>query len=67
MATDYYGKLLIVGKDGSADLEFPMDKKTILIGRCAWPRTEITHLHAVDIIHRCIHIGAGTRAATSDW
>jgi hypothetical protein len=34
MATvDTYGKLLIVGKDGKSELEFPLDKSSILIGR----------------------------------
>lgn len=32
-ATELYGKLIIVGKEGCADLEFPLDKKSILIGR----------------------------------
>ncbi|EFN55790.1 hypothetical protein CHLNCDRAFT_57709 [Chlorella variabilis] len=34
-ATELYGKLIIVGKEGCADLEFPLDKKSILIGRQA--------------------------------
>jgi hypothetical protein len=35
MAADtVFGKLVIVGKDGFQDLEFPIDKKSILIGRC---------------------------------
>ncbi len=34
MATQF-GKLIIVGKDGGHDLEFPLDKKSILIGRHA--------------------------------
>ncbi|KAI3437873.1 hypothetical protein D9Q98_000319 [Chlorella vulgaris] len=34
MAADtVFGKLVIVGKDGFQDLEFPIDKKSILIGR----------------------------------
>ena len=38
MAAELYGKLLIVGKEGCADLEFPLDKKSILIGRCGGGR-----------------------------
>ena len=33
MAVETYGKLLIVGKDGNSQLEFPLDKKSIMIGR----------------------------------
>ena len=33
MATEIYGKLLIVGKKDKSELEFPLDKKSILIGR----------------------------------
>jgi hypothetical protein len=33
MAAVIYGKLLIVGKDGKSELEFPIDKKSILVGR----------------------------------
>ena len=33
MASKIYGKLLIVGKDGKSELEFPLDKAKILIGR----------------------------------
>jgi hypothetical protein len=32
-AVDTYGKLLIVGKDGKSELEFPLDKQSIMIGR----------------------------------
>ena len=35
MSPQYYGKLLIMGKDGGADLEYPLDKTSILIGRQA--------------------------------
>lgn len=33
MVVETYGKLLIVGKDGKSELEFPLDKQNILIGR----------------------------------
>ncbi len=32
-ASTLYGRLLIVGKEGCADLEFPIDKSSVLIGR----------------------------------
>eukprot|EP00887_Chlorella_sp_A99_P007794 scaffold20.g7794.t1 len=33
MAAEVFGKLIIVGKEGHADIEFPIDKKSVLIGR----------------------------------
>jgi hypothetical protein len=33
MTAEYYGKLIIMGKEGGGDLEFPLDKKSVLIGR----------------------------------
>lgn len=36
-ASTLYGRLLIVGKEGCADLEFPIDKNSVLIGRQALP------------------------------
>lgn len=31
-----YGRLIIVGKDSKSDFAFPIDKKSILLGRWAW-------------------------------
>lgn len=30
-----YGRLLIVGREGAPEVEFPLDKKLVLIGRYA--------------------------------
>lgn len=32
-SSSLFGRLLIVGKEGCTDLEFPIDKSSVLIGR----------------------------------
>ena len=33
LGEEVYGRIIIVGKGGKPDIEFPLDKKSILIGR----------------------------------
>lgn len=44
-----YGRLLIVGKEGAPEVEFPLDKRTVLIGRCV--RSTGSHFQATHCSH----------------
>lgn len=35
-AVNYYGKLLVVDKNGSEYIDFVIDKQRVTLGRCAW-------------------------------
>ena len=72
MASVSFGRLLIAGKEGAPEVEFPIDKKLVLIGRCV----RSTSLQDIGIMHLLSSVVislwkprhcAGTSRATSGF